>query len=299
MANVHFGNSGDVWKHLALAEVLASERPLHVWESHAGSAWYPLSHSPARDRGVYAFRTLAATSAALAHAPYTEILRELEPGHHLARYPGSPYLAMRIRQHPPAHFVFCDTDEESLADIKDVATRLSIDDSRLRLVPDDGLSTLTRLGAAWPAAEAAVTFVHIDPYDPLQESSPGLNALDLLCQLSDRGMRCFLWAGYDNRARRDGLFQALDRAMTKADTSPENLALWCGDMDFAGTMTAGRATNPEVISCLVIGSHLSEQSRAACDERGHELARRWGSTRRADGRDEAITYASFLVTDEA
>jgi hypothetical protein len=53
MANPHFGNLGDVWKHVALAEALASERPLNYWETHAGSASYLLSHSPARDYGAY------------------------------------------------------------------------------------------------------------------------------------------------------------------------------------------------------------------------------------------------------
>ncbi len=52
-----------------------------------------------------------------------------------------------------------------------------------------------------------------------------------------------------------------------------------------------------IISSLVIGSHVSQRSRAACDELGHELARIYGSARLADSSDEATAYASFLVTD--
>jgi hypothetical protein len=53
VANAHFGNFGDVWKHLVLDETLARESPQSYWETHAGSASYPLSHSPARDYGIY------------------------------------------------------------------------------------------------------------------------------------------------------------------------------------------------------------------------------------------------------
>lgn len=54
--NICFGGSGDVWKHLAFAAIVAIERPRCGWESHAGSALYPLSHSPGRDAGIYAIR---------------------------------------------------------------------------------------------------------------------------------------------------------------------------------------------------------------------------------------------------
>ena len=53
--NRYYGNIGDVWKHLVLAELLALEPPKHYWETHAGSASYPLTHSPDRDYGVYRF----------------------------------------------------------------------------------------------------------------------------------------------------------------------------------------------------------------------------------------------------
>jgi hypothetical protein len=32
VANVHFGNIGEVWKHLAFAAIVATEQPRHVWE---------------------------------------------------------------------------------------------------------------------------------------------------------------------------------------------------------------------------------------------------------------------------
>ena len=299
MANIYFGDIGDVWKHLSFTQVVAIEQPRHVWESHAGSALYALSRSYQRDFGVYYFREHAPTSVALADSPYARILRELAPAGQLRVYPGSPFLAMRILTRSPADFVFCDTDEVSLADIQNAASRLSIDEARLRIIHGDGVSTVAHLGAALPTTEAASTVVHIDPYHPLQESSQGLNSIDLLCQLSDRGIKCLLWFGYRNLSMREGLFQALHRSLVKAGTSAERLALWCGDIRLVGTMRAGCEISTDPISCLVIGSHLSERSRAASEELGHELARIYGSARLADGSDAAMEYTSFLVTDGA
>jgi len=75
MANPHFGNLGDVWKHVALAEALASERPLNYWETHAGSATYLLSHSPARDYGAYYLLEGGRRSSILSQSPYYQELK--------------------------------------------------------------------------------------------------------------------------------------------------------------------------------------------------------------------------------
>jgi 23S rRNA A2030 N6-methylase RlmJ len=298
VANIYFGDSGDVWKHLAFAQIVATEQPDHVWESHAGSAVYPLSHSPGRDTGVYFFREHVALSSTLQESAYARILRELETGEELPRYPGSPFLALRLLTRGDADFVFCDTDAESLADIERAASGLSIDTARLQLIHGDGVSRLSQMGAVLPTADAASTLVHIDPYDPRPASSAGQNAFDLLVQLGNRGIRCVLWAGYTTVAVHDELLQALHHAVTKAGTSAERLGLWCGDLRLGAALGAGPSANPDVFSSLVISSHVSAQTRAACDALGHELACIYETAWRADDRGEAIAYASFLVTND-
>ncbi|MFW5653911.1 MAG: hypothetical protein ACOC0P_07675 [Planctomycetota bacterium] len=52
MANHHFGNFGDLWKHLPLAEVLALGHPNRHWETHAGSALYAMTPARGRDHGI-------------------------------------------------------------------------------------------------------------------------------------------------------------------------------------------------------------------------------------------------------
>ena len=65
MANVHYAQIGDVWKHLPLAEVLGIEVPRRYLESHAGSASYPLTPSAERSYGVLHFVSEAECSPVL------------------------------------------------------------------------------------------------------------------------------------------------------------------------------------------------------------------------------------------
>jgi hypothetical protein len=80
MANTHFAEIGDVWKHLPLAEVLAIERPGRYWETHAGSALYPLTPSPRRDYGAYRLLAHANQAAALQRSTYVQPLEPTAAG---------------------------------------------------------------------------------------------------------------------------------------------------------------------------------------------------------------------------
>ena len=116
MANPFYGNIGDVWKHLALGAILTAERPRQYWESHAGSAGYPLTHAPNRDFGAFRFLAGAPTDPALRASAYFRVLA----AHAAAAapvYPGSPLLAMDVLGGPARRLLFCDLDGASLADI--------------------------------------------------------------------------------------------------------------------------------------------------------------------------------------
>lgn len=102
----HAGNHADVLKHIVLARVLAyltsKGKPLAVLDAHAGIGLYDLG-------GVEAFKTgewkdgigrllerpLTGEAAALA-APYVEVVRGLNSGGDVRKYPGSPEIAARL-----------------------------------------------------------------------------------------------------------------------------------------------------------------------------------------------------------
>jgi 23S rRNA A2030 N6-methylase RlmJ len=96
MANVHYARISDVWKYLPLAEVLTIERPGSYWESHAGSASYPLTRSPERDYGVFLFLERAVRSSVLEDSAYRRLLYPRDHGETPPTYPGSPLIAMEL-----------------------------------------------------------------------------------------------------------------------------------------------------------------------------------------------------------
>src|SRR5688500_16391932 len=108
MSNRHFANIGDVWKHLPPGEVLTMLKPPRYWETHCGSAAYPLTHSPGRDYGAWHFHRHANASPAVESSAYAGLLREafgVEPSY----YPGSPLIAMRLLgADGRGEFLFCD-----------------------------------------------------------------------------------------------------------------------------------------------------------------------------------------------
>ena len=137
MANRHHAEIGDVWKHLPLALLLERESVGEFWESHSGSASYPLEPGEARDYGARRVLARAAAVPAIADSAYVRVLREYDAA---GRYPGSPALAMGLA--PAARFRFCDTDPACLADIRAEAARLALDPARVTTHTGDGIAAL-------------------------------------------------------------------------------------------------------------------------------------------------------------
>src|ERR1043166_1821473 len=95
MANRHFGNLADVWKHGVLLEVLSRQPPGRYAETHAGSADYPLVTTPEKEFGILRFLGVAPGVPVLARSAY---LASVAP---FARatpplYPGSALQAMSL-----------------------------------------------------------------------------------------------------------------------------------------------------------------------------------------------------------
>jgi hypothetical protein len=125
--NPFFGRIGDVWKHLLLMEVVDSLRPVYYFESHAGSAFYPLTRSPDRDFGVFAFLDAAADSPSLANSRYHSLLRALprDDAGEPTSCPGSSALVMMVLP-TSARYELWDTDEESVRDLREAARSLGV-----------------------------------------------------------------------------------------------------------------------------------------------------------------------------
>ena len=251
--NKHFATVGDVWKHLPLAELLRLNPPLHYWETHAGSASYPLTANPPRLHGALRFLAHAPDQPSLRNCAYLEALRAMPNV-----YPGSPLLATRALGQN-ATYIFCDIDPESAASLRKTMAALNA-----RVIEADGVSTIDREIRLLQANPADV-LVLIDPFDPHERWSPDSKTpIELAASLAAAGHRLFFWYAYDTVERRGW---ARDAIVALAP----GVELWCGD-----TLMPNPYIYPDrsgAFGCGIILANATPIETEACERLGHALER--------------------------
>ena len=301
MANVHYAEIGDVWKHLPLAEVLAIEAPRRYLESHSGSSSYPLTASPERDYGALRFASLAARSPVLEASVYRRLLtRYGGDGGAPATYPGSPLIAMSLLgredepRAPGARFVFCDVDGGSLSTISEDARGLGLPEDRLRLVEGDGISAIGRQLAGLTEEEAAATFLHADPYRPLEAGEDGATSLNLLGRATTLGAKCMLWYGFDSVRDRDDLRDALPShaGLSGDGEGTKRSPPWYGEVSLRAEDIAEVGFHPGVLGCGIVLCNVGGEALAACERLGGGLASIYADARLPNGVDGSLTFES-------
>ena len=190
MANPHFANLGDVWKHLLLTEVISQLRPGHYVETHAGSAIYQLVADVERGLGAEMFLSASAEIELLRSGSYRRLILEFARGAEPS-YPGSSLLAMMLLGRA-CRYVFCDTDPVSVADLRAAGERLGLRD-QVRAVRGDGLAETTALLQAH--AMGAASLVHVDPFDFHAAGPAVVSALELVTCLAAARIPTFAWYG--------------------------------------------------------------------------------------------------------
>lgn len=247
MGNAHFGNFADVFKHLALSELLGAMSPHEYWESHAGAASYLETQPPAAERahGVHSFLRVAGDFDALKLSYYSRIV-----GSQLAsdppRVPGSPMLARMLLGDNVRRLLFCDIDAESLLNIRTpLPQRGSMKEvhiDKVECVQDDGVSVLRGAGLLLPEEWASGTLAFIDPYEIDAGTDAGISPIDLSCELANRGIVTLLFYAFADDAgrakRQQQIHQALEKTRLlqrgacrfegslKADASPDLPTQW-------------------------------------------------------------------------
>jgi 23S rRNA A2030 N6-methylase RlmJ len=222
MANQHFANLGDVWKHLLLTGVVGDLRPRQYIETHAGSALYRLADDAERALGVRTFLAASGEDDLLRSSPYRRQLAGFvdsgEPS-----YPGSSLLAMTLLGRA-CQYVFCDTDPESVDDLLATRDRLGLQD-RVRVVHGDGLAETLALLETRAIGQASL--VHVDPFDFREPGPGGASARDLVVRLAAAAIPTFFW--YHLATHADPL--EVFRDVTTA--APEARA-WCAELHVGG-----------------------------------------------------------------
>ncbi len=294
MANRHYGEIGDIWKHLPLAEIIGIEKPEQYWESHSGAATYQLTHSLGRDYGIYYFRNNSRLNHILNKSAYFSVLKSLEQGRRLYTYPGSPYLAMKLMGNA-AIYHFCDTDGVSLVNVREAGDVLKVSDDRIIDVEGDGVPVLAAAMLDTPAKECASNFAFIDPFRPFVRSANGMNTLDLFAYLAGKGVKTVFWYGYDSEEYRGLLFGELKKALAGQKVDIKKANLRCGDINLVAMDDATFDESPGILGCGIICANLSEPAVLACDGSGKELELIYRNAKFPDGHSGAIKYKTIAI----
>jgi hypothetical protein len=283
MANSHFGNLGDVWKHLVLAEVLEREPPRWYAETHAGSAAYPLDREPQREFGIWSFLAAAPRSAELARSRYYAIAGSCASASP-ATYPGSPLLAMTILGNSSS-YLLCDLDPGSAADLRSWSRQLGL--RNCEVAAADGVAAVAAYLARGEGSGDGL--VHVDPFEPGAAGPGGGSALECAAGAADSGSALLFWY-----AGPDGVPARL-RALTDAP-------LWCGEVTVvtrdASARDVRRAATPGVVG--VVLAHVQPATASACAALGQALAEAYADATLPAGPPASLTFTGgWLPASEA
>jgi 23S rRNA (adenine2030-N6)-methyltransferase len=291
MANPHFGNIGDVWKHLPLTAILARERPGRYWESHCGAAKYALSSSPARDYGIFYFLKNVGRSPTLRASAYNRTLEEIEEMNgSVPSYPGSPLFALMLLRTSAAAFIFCDINAGSLASVSDCAGWIGVNDRRIQCVEGDGVLALRAELEKTPADDIIDTLVFIDPFDPFDGLDLGISPMNLFCLATQAGARAVLWYGFSSGQERTRTWDNILKTLQACGIDSSSAVLWCGEICLKLLDDREFDLNPGVRGCGMLTANLSETTTRACADLGNELSRVYERSRFPGGQSGAFDF---------
>lgn len=288
MTNRHFGRVSEVWKHLVLAEVLATERPEALLDTHAGDALYPVVDDPERSYGVLTFNDIVDDYPPLRDSAYATVLSRLRSGSTLEAIPGGPLVAMAVLE-DGADYLFCDLDPDSAANIRDAAAARRVRSAQV--LTADGMGSVH---TALADRDLAKVVVFIDPFDHYAVGPTGLSALDLAVEVARAGAVLVYWYGYNRIDRRHWVIDELTARDTVTDW-------WCGDMMVSAgdadmtTGDLGLASSPGTGSGLVC-INTSAAAIERCTVLGAALAAVYRDRRLPSGQAGALDFQTLAAS---
>jgi len=279
MANRNFGNIGDVWKHVVLAEVLEREPPVWYAETHAGSGAYAVVYSGGREYGFLHFLEVAPRFPVLARSPYRAIAASyVESDRGL--YPGSALLAMTMLG-DASSYLLCDLDRESVTDLRRWSRELGL--HSCEVAEADGMAAVM---ARLDSETRGPGLVHIDPFDRHARAPGGCSALELAARVADSGTGLVYWYGYEEPGAQGRAHKQL-AALTRAP-------LWCGEVTVTGANESLGDLDHSATLCTfgIILANVQEGAAGACAALGNALSRAYADAVLPDGAPGALAFTS-------
>ena len=153
----------------------------------------------------------------------------------------------------------------------------------MRLVRGDGVQTLSGEIQELAEEEAARTFVHVDPYRPLEPGPDGGTPLGLFSRAAERGARCMLWYGFDSRRDRAGLLEALRGGLAGRNA-------WYGEVSLRAEDLSEVGYDPGVLGCGIVVYNVSREAIDACGRLSEGLIHAYAGVRLPNGRDGTLEF---------
>lgn len=255
----HFGKPADVWKHMALCEVMKNERPNVYVETNSACADYRLDHTPEQEYGIYYFLKEAERYPDLFKSTYYDLENEALKEN---KYLGSPGLAMHIFGNTVEKYYFFDIEMAALSDVVDFATRNRLSDKVVTVNGDSVIGTWDLL----PKLPESTLF-HIDPYTIDQPSLNGKSYLDVLVRASEQGMKCVLWYGFNTLDEKKQLNDLIAGKLAGKRIEP----FGCMELIMDSIRKDTIPCNPGIVGNGLLTSNLSDRSRSTIINYGKML----------------------------
>jgi hypothetical protein len=152
----------------------------------------------------------------------------------------------------------------------------------VRLVQENGVSTLEEELARLTEEEAAETFLHVDPYRPLEPGRGGQTPLGLFARAAERGVGCMLWYGFDARGTRAVVLEALRERIAGG--------AWYGEVSLRAEDLSEVGFDAGVLGCGVVMCNVGRVATGACSRLGEGLAHAYAGARLPNGHDGALKF---------
>lgn len=267
MGYAHFGKQAEVWKHLPLCDVMVNEMPQVYIETNSAYADYLLTSTPEQMYGIYHFIEKAKDNVLLKNCGYFQLENTAMKDN---IYLGSPALAMNIFREKIDKYIFYDIDREALRCVERYAENNSLKERTETICQDSRIGMKELLKSLPPS-----TFIHIDPYEIIDEASNGYSYLDLFIEAADLGLKCFLWYGYNTLNEKDQLNRQL-KEKVKFSTSNHIL---CKELTMEIIEKETIPCNPGILGSGLLTCNLSDSSSKMICDYGNLLVGLWKDTK--------------------
>jgi len=293
MPNRHFGEIGDVWKHLPLSSILYIEQPSEYWETHSGSAVYEINNPLFKENKwkkeygvIYYYKQAISNFPLLLNTVYTSLLKKYgcaDSMHNLTVSLGSPLIALSTLPNA-ARFIFCDTAAESLISISQQAQSFNNVD-KLLLVHKDGNDSIMEQLIKLPKENVSKVLLFLDPYEAFDKNTSGISSVDLFYEAFYRGVKVVLWYGFDTITDQLSKKNKLKEKYTTGSIHGIEILFTCIDK---------MKINPGVCGgCSMILGNCSDLTIVNITQLGNELINAYKNVLLPDGSDGSLQLQQF------